>query len=198
VRTALIAVDVQNDFCEGGSLPVAGGGQVAARLTGYLRAHRGDYALVVASRDWHVDPGDHVSSEPDFVSSWPAHCQAGGPGAAFHPAFDANLVDAVVSKGEYAAAYSAFEGTDLPRSEGGPGRPLADLLADQGVEAVHIAGLATDYCVRASALDAVRAGLATTLLTDLVAGVAPATTAEALAELGAAGVTMADSAELRR
>ena len=185
MATGLLAVDVQVDFCEGGSLAVEGGGEVARRLTSHVQQHRGDYALVVASRDWHIDPGPHFAADPDFRESWPVHCVAGETGSAFHPAFDAALIDAVVSKGEHAAAYSAFEGhTD-------DGRSLASLLADAGITELDVAGIATDYCVRASALDAVRAGLDVRLLTDLVAGVAPESSAAAVDELRAAGVEIA-------
>ena len=185
MTTALLAVDVQVDFCEGGSLAVEGGAEVARRLTDHIREHDGDYTLVIASRDWHVDPGPHFAAEPDYRDSWPVHCVAGEAGSRFHPAFDASLVDTVVSKGERAAAYSAFEGhTD-------DGRQLVDVLADAGVTDLDVAGIATDYCVRASVLDAVTAGLKVRLLTDLVAGVAPDTSAAALDEMRAAGVETA-------
>jgi nicotinamidase/pyrazinamidase len=184
MTTGLLAVDVQVDFCEGGSLAVTGGGEVARRLTSHMREHRDDYALVIASRDWHVDPGSHFAAEPDYRDSWPVHCVAGERGSEFHPAFDAALVDAIVSKGERVAAYSAFEGhTD-------DGLTLTELLADGGVTELDVAGIATDYCVRASALDAVKAGFAVRLLTDLVAGVAPASSAAALEELRASGVEL--------
>lgn len=183
----LIVVDVQNDFCEGGSLAVAGGAAVASAISSHLAEHRGDYALVVATRDWHIDPGTHFADEPDFSATWPAHCVADTDGAAFHPALDdvvdfRSNVDAVVSKGAYEAAYSGFEGrTDDDRA-------LADLLRDAGVTAVDVVGIATDYCDRATALDAVREGFSTRLLVPLTAGVAPDTTAAALEELAAAGV----------
>lgn len=183
----LIVVDVQNDFCEGGSMAVAGGAAVASAISTHLAANRGDYAVVVATRDWHIDPGSHFADEPDFSSSWPAHCVADTDGAAFHPALDDAVdflatVDAVVSKGAHEAAYSGFEGrTDDDRA-------LADLLRDAGVTAVDVVGIATDYCDRATALDAVREGFATRLLVPLTAGVAPDTTAAALDELAAAGV----------
>lgn len=187
-RRALLCVDVQRDFCAGGTLPVPGGRAVAAAVDRYLRHARGRYVLVAASRDWHVDPGAHFAADPDFVRSWPPHCRAGTPGAEFEPPFDAAvrdaLVDAVVSKGTYAAAYSAFEGT----MDGPTGPGLLELLAAAGAVGLDVVGLATDHCVRASALDAVRAGLSTRVLTDLVAGVAPVTTTAALAELAAAGV----------
>jgi nicotinamidase/pyrazinamidase len=178
---ALIIVDVQLDFCEGGSLAVAGGASVAERLN----AVTGRYDQVVATRDYHVDPGDHFSATPDYVHSWPVHCVAGTAGAAFHPALDVAPIGAVFAKGEYAAAYSGFEGAE----PGGAG--LADWLRARQVTEVDVVGIATDYCVRATALDAVRAGFATAVLTDLTAGVAPASTAAALDEMRAAGVTVA-------
>jgi nicotinamidase/pyrazinamidase len=180
---ALIIVDVQLDFCEGGSLAVAGGASVAERINAQVGA--GDYDQVVATRDYHVDPGDHFSDTPDYVHSWPVHCVAGTAGAAFHPALDVAPIRAVFDKGAYAAAYSGFEGAE----PGGSG--LAGWLRTLEVTAVDVVGIATDYCVRATALDAVRAGFATTVLTDLTAGVAPTSTAEALDELRAAGVTLA-------
>jgi nicotinamidase/pyrazinamidase len=178
----LVVVDVQNDFCEGGSLAVAGGADVARRITGYLEGHGDEYAVVVATRDWHEDPGAHFSAAPDYRDSWPPHCVAGTAGAQFHPALDTSRFDAVVSKGLHAAAYSGFEGAD----ERGAG--LADVLAGRGVDEVDVCGLATDYCVRATALDAVAAGLRTRVLLDLCAGVSVATTEGAVKDMAAAGV----------
>src|SRR6516162_3419535 len=181
---ALIVVDVQNDFCEGGSLAVAGGSAVAAAISEYLAAEGDRYAHVVASRDYHIDPGDHFSDHPDFAGSWPPHCVAGTPGARFHPNLDTGRVEAVFSKGAHAAAYSAFEGAD------DAGTPLADWLRERDVDALDVVGIATDYCVRATALDAARAGFATQVLLGLTAGVDPVTTQEALDALRAAGVTL--------
>lgn len=182
MTTAFIAVDVQNDFCEGGSLAVAGGGDVARAISRHL--HDTAYDLVVATRDFHVDPGDHFADEPDFVDSWPPHCRVDTAGASFHPGLDVVALDAVVSKGAHQAAYSGFEGaTDN-------GTTLADLLAEHGVDTVVVGGLATDHCVRATALDAVANGLTTTVDLSLVAGVAEDTTAAALAELDRAGVAL--------
>ena len=182
---ALIVVDVQNDFCEGGSLAVAGGGAVAAAVSEYLAGPDGaGYEHVIASRDYHIDPGDHFSSHPDFAGSWPPHCVAGTPGAQFHPRLDTSHVDVVFSKGAHEAAYSAFEGADEA------GTPLADWLRQRGVGALDVVGIATDYCVRATALDAAREGFATRVLLGLTAGVDPVTTQEALDELRAAGVSL--------
>jgi nicotinamidase/pyrazinamidase len=179
---ALVIVDVQNDFCEGGSLAVAGGGAVAAAISARLARTGHGYQHVVATRDDHVDPGGHFSAAPDFATSWPPHCRAGTPGADFHPGLDTGPVEEVFRKGAHAAAYSGFEG----RSD--EGRPLAGWLRERGVTAVDVAGIATDYCVRATAADAAAAGFATRLLLDLTAGVDPATTAAAVSELRGLGV----------
>jgi nicotinamidase/pyrazinamidase len=189
---ALVIVDVQNDFCEGGSLAVEGGGAAAARISQYLAAEAGGYSHVVASRDYHVDPGGHFSDQPDFSTSWPPHCVAGTAGAEFHPDFDTSRVETVFSKGAHAAAYSAFEGTEAG------GAPLGTWLRERGVDALDVAGIATDYCVRATALDAARQGLATRVLLGLTEGVDPVTTAEALNEMQAAGVELAGAPRLAK
>ncbi|MEJ8278615.1 isochorismatase family protein [Pseudonocardia spirodelae] len=178
---ALIVVDVQNDFCEGGALAVTGGAAVAAGI-GALAGTGYDH--VVATRDVHVDPGPHFSDTPDFVDSWPPHCRAGTPGASFHPALDVAPIECVFDKGAYTSAYSGFEGASANES----GTPLGDWLNDRGVTEVDVVGLATDHCVRATALDASRLGLTTTVLLRHCAGVAPETTERALAELADAGV----------
>jgi nicotinamidase/pyrazinamidase len=179
---ALIVVDVQNDFCEGGSLAVAGGAAVAAAITEHVAAGRYDH--VVATRDHHIDPGAHFAEQPDFLDTWPRHCVVGTDGVELHPALDRGPIEAVFDKGEYAAAYSGFEGA-------ADGVPLAEWLRRHGVDAVDVVGIATDHCVRATALDAVGNGLATRVLLHLTAGVAEATTEAALAQLRTAGVTLA-------
>ena len=181
---ALVIVDVQNDFCEGGSLAVAGGADVAAAITAYVAGHRDDYAHVVATRDYHVDPGAHFSGTPDFAVSWPPHCVVGTEGASFHPAFDTGSVEAVFSKGEHEAAYSGFEGADEA------GTALADWLREREVRAVDVVGIATDHCVRATALDAAGGGFATRALLDLTAGVTPGSTERALDAMRDAGVEL--------
>ncbi|HLX51123.1 MAG TPA: isochorismatase family protein [Streptosporangiaceae bacterium] len=181
---ALIIVDVQNDFCEGGSLAVTGGAAVASAITAYLAAHGGDYSQVVATRDHHIDPGDHFSDHPDYAASWPPHCVVGTPGEHFHPNLDTSGLAAVFLKGEHAAAYSGFEGVDEA------GKPLAGWLRDHGITDVDVAGIATDYCVRATATDAIREGFATRVLLPLTAGVAAESTAQALAGLRAAGAEL--------
>lgn len=179
---ALIVVDVQNDFCEGGSLAVTGGAAVAAAISAYLA--NSDYDHVVATRDAHRDPGAHFAAKPDYVDTWPPHCVVGTPGAEFHPALDTQRVEAVFDKGAFAAAYSGFEGsTD-------DGTSLADWLRIRRVDAVDVVGLATDYCVRATAVDAQGEEFATRVLLDLTAGVAPETTEAALAEMTSAGVDL--------
>jgi nicotinamidase/pyrazinamidase len=190
MHRALIVVDVQNDFCEGGSLPVAGGADVAAAITDLIgqAGGAGAYRHVVATRDHHVDPGAHFSGHPDYTDTWPPHCVAGTEGAGFHPNFApavaSGAVDAVFDKGAYAAAYSGFEGADEN------GEQLADWLRGHDVTEVDVVGIATDHCVRATALDAARAGFTTRVLLDLTAGVAAGTTRGALAELREAGVEL--------
>ncbi|WP_040155849.1 isochorismatase family protein [Mobilicoccus massiliensis] len=194
---ALIVVDIQNDFCEGGSLGVAGGKAVAADVARYLREHRNDYAAVVATADWHIDPGAHFSENPDFVDSWPPHCRVGTPGADFHPdvAPELTSVDAVFRKGQYSAAYSGFEGTTSEDDDSGDagasgGVLLGDWLRESDVTEVDVVGIATDHCVRATALDAAQQGFAARVLLDLTAGVAEDTTTRALATLRAEGVEL--------
>lgn len=184
MATALIIVDVQNDFCEGGSLAVAGGADVADKISTHALKHGEQYAHTVATRDYHIDPGDHFAPEPDFANSWPAHCVAGSPGAEFHPGLDLSMVDEVFSKGHYSAAYSGFE------AENDEGTSLEDWLRERDIDAVDVVGIATDHCVRATALDAAEAGLRTRVLLHLTAGVARDSTERALDELRKAGVTL--------
>ncbi len=190
MKRALIVVDVQNDFCEGGSLPVSGGARVASDIAEVLRhwstgdPQAPDYAHVVATKDHHIDPGDHWSREPDYVTSWPVHCRVGTDGEAFHPNLDPQPFDAIFLKGEHQAAYSGFEGRTTD------GVSLADWLRQHEVTDVDVCGIATDHCVRATALDAVKEGFNTRLLRDLSAGVAEDTTAAALEEMKRAGVTV--------
>ncbi|MEV0780428.1 isochorismatase family protein [Streptomyces sp. NPDC050433] len=188
MHRALIVVDVQNDFCEGGSLAVSGGADVAAAITDLIGQTTAGYRHVVATRDHHIDPGDHFSVRPDFVHSWPVHCVAGTEGVGFHPNFApavaSGSIDAVFDKGAYAAAYSGFEGADEN------GVTLAEWLRARDVAEVDVVGIATDHCVRATALDAAREGFTTHVLLDLTAGVAEETTQRALEELRAAGVRL--------
>jgi nicotinamidase/pyrazinamidase len=190
MKRALIVTDVQNDFCEGGSLPVAGGARVAADIGALLHdwSARGPeaptYDHVVATKDHHIDPGSHWSREPDFRDSWPVHCRVGTDGEAFHPNLDPQPFDAIFLKGEHEPAYSGFQG----RTTSGVG--LTDWLRSHEVTTVDICGIATDYCVRSTALDAITAGFATRVLLELCAGVSPDTSSAAVEELRAAGVSI--------
>jgi nicotinamidase/pyrazinamidase len=188
-RAALILVDVQNDFCEGGSLAVAGGAAVASGISAYVEQHAGDYASIVATADWHEDPGPHFADSPDYVDTWPVHCAAGSSGAQFHPnaapAFD--FVQAVFRKGRFEAAYSGFEGHT---QEGDSSVGLSHWLAERGITRVDVVGIATDHCVRATALDAIAEGLDTRVLLSLTAGVSASTTQSALDQMRAAGVDL--------
>jgi nicotinamidase/pyrazinamidase len=179
---ALIIVDVQNDFCEGGSLAVAGGAAVARGISSLLASGDHGYGHVVATKDFHIDPGGHFSGHPDYAASWPPHCVAGTPGSDFHPNLDTHAVEAVFRKGAHAAAYSGFEGA------ADDGTALADWLRGHGVDCVDVVGIATDYCVRATAADAAAEGFSTRVLLGLTAGVSPGTTAEAIKTLQEAGV----------
>ena len=186
---ALLVVDVQNDFTEGGALGVTGGDAVAERISVFLGQHAGEYDLIVGSRDWHHgddDNGGHFATdaEPDFVDTWPVHCVAGTHGAEYHPALDTSLIDVHVMKGQGEPAYSIFEGTLED------GTAFTDELARLGVTAVDVVGIATDYCVRASALDALGADIEVTVLADLTAPVDPVSGARALAEVEEAGASV--------
>jgi nicotinamidase/pyrazinamidase len=188
---ALIVVDVQNDFCEGGTLAVAGGARVAADIGDLLHrwSSKGDdapsYDVVVATKDHHVDPGEHWAAKPDYAQSWPVHCKVGTEGAGFHPNLDPQPFDEVFYKGEHAAAYSGFEGRTSS------GEALADWLRGRSVTEVDVCGIATDHCVRATALDSAQEGFDTRVLTALCAGVAADTTAAAITQLSGAGVEIA-------
>ena len=180
---ALLVVDVQNDFCEGGSLAVVGGAAVARAISDRLDI--GDYDHAVATRDHHIDPGGHFAQAPDYIDTWPAHCVAGTPGAELHPDLDRTNLELVFDKGEYAAAYSGFEGiTDQD------GRPLLDWLRAHHIDSVEIVGIATDHCVRATALDAVAGGLTTAVRLDLTAAVARTTVDLALEQMREAGAEL--------
>ncbi len=181
---ALVIVDVQNDFCEGGSLAVQGGSAVAQAISDYVATTGARYDYVVATKDFHVNPGGHFSDKPDYLESWPRHCVAGTPGADFHPELDTTRVQAVFTKGGYSAAYSGFEGADEN------GTPLLDWLRERKVDEVDIVGIATDYCVHATASDAARGGFKTKVLLDMTAGVAPETTQRAVDDMRGLGVQL--------
>ncbi|MGW0435439.1 isochorismatase family protein [Micromonospora sp. NPDC003197] len=184
MRRALIIVDVQNDFCEGGSLAVAGGAEVASAITRLLADQPERWDHVVATKDYHVDPGVHFGNPPDYVDSWPAHCVVGTDGVDFHPDLSTDRIEAVFHKGERSAAYSGFEGYAAD------GLDLAEWLREHDVAAVDVVGIATDHCVRATALDAAREGFTTTVLLELTAAVAEPSTDAALLQLAEAGVQL--------
>ena len=186
-RRALIVVDVQPTFCEGGALPVAGGNAVAERIAAYVSSSREDYDLVITTQDWHIDPGAHFSSEPDFIDTWPVHGVADTAEARLHPALDGLVADVAVKKGQYAAAYSGFEGID------DEGRALADALSAAGIETVDIVGLAESHCVKETALDAARQGYRVRVLTDLTEPVSPELGRAARVQMRAAGIELTPS-----
>lgn len=195
---ALIVVDVQNDFCEGGSLAVQGGAELAFDIGQLLRAwtdaepDEREYDQVVATRDHHIDPGAHFSDRPNFVTSWPRHCVAGTDGAGFHPNLDPQPFGAIFSKGEYGDGYSGFDGTSVE------GVGMADWLRSHRVDDVDVIGIATDHCVRATAMDAAEHGFRTRVRLDLTVGVAIASTHRALAAMRASGCTLVGAPVVRR
>jgi nicotinamidase/pyrazinamidase len=206
---ALIIVDVQNDFCEGGSLAVAGGAGVAGAISEYVDAHHLEFDHIVATQDWHIDPGAHFAENPDFKDSWPAHCVAGTRGAELHPDLDTEYIQAYFRKGQFTAAYSGFEGLlapedSVPTGDRQPGSlpadadpdayapsddaiGLDDWLQSHDVEDVVVVGIATDYCVMATSLDAVQAGYSVTVIRSLTAGIAE-DLEDAVAEMELGGV----------
>jgi nicotinamidase/pyrazinamidase len=185
MRNALLAVDLQNDFVQGGSLPVPNGTQVAAMVARHVRHFKTEYQFVVATRDYHEDPADHFSDHPDFQTTWPPHCVVGTPGAAFVVPISnlvrEKLIQTIVSKGRHAAAYSGFEGLDAR------GHPLVDVLKEARIDHIDVCGIATDYCVRATALDARKNGFQVRVLVNLCAAVNEATGQQAIEEMKAAG-----------
>jgi len=188
MTNALFIIDVQNDFCEGGALACSGGAAVASKITSFVNDNPNRYDFVIASRDWHTpgeENGGHFppeGKEPDFVNTWPLHCLAGDEGAAYHPNLDSSIIDIHIKKGQGAHGYSIFEGiTDH-------GEALTDLLKRLEIDEVDVVGIATDYCVRASSLDAVSEGLAVKVITSLTAGVAPDSTEAAIDDMADAGV----------
>ena len=188
-QKALVIVDVQNDFCEGGAMGVEGGAAVAAAITKLLAEETSPrrWSHVVLTRDWHYDPGAHWAGPgetPNFIDTWPVHCQAETDGAAFHPNLQVSA-DETFSKGQHGACYSGFEGAaDTDQT------PLDSWLKDRGVTDVEIVGVATDHCVMATALDALQAGFHTTVLLDHCVGVAPDTTQTAISSMAAAGIDL--------
>lgn len=187
MNRALLVVDVQNDFTEGGALPCDGGATTARKITQFVTGNSELYSLIVASRDWHEPTGDnggHFSSDPDFVDTWPPHCVAGSDGAEYHPELDVSRISVHVRKGQGRPAYSAFEGvTD-------EGRSLSDVLRDAQIDAVDIVGIATDHCVLATARDAIELGFAVTVKANMCVGVNPGRTVEALSDLARRGASI--------
>lgn len=189
---ALIVVDVQPDFCPGGPLATSQGDAVAAGIAQYIRNNAGRYDAIVSTQDWHIDPGSHFSETPDFKDSWPVHCVADTSGAALHPSLD-SVVDSIEAhflKGEYSAAYSGFEG-HLAGSE----TTLAQWLQGRGITDVDVCGIATDYCVRATATDALAEGFDVRVLQDLCSSVAEDTGQQALSALEGSGAAIASTSE---
>lgn len=185
---ALLIVDIQNDFTEGGALGVDGGDHVAEEVTRYVDTHADDYDAIIASRDWHdadSDNGGHFSQNPDFVDTWPEHCVADTEGAAYDSLLAAEAITHHVRKGQGTPDYSAFQGTT------DTGERLGDLLTDLTITEVDVVGIATDHCVRATVLDALKNGLSVRVLQDLIAGVGKDSSTLALAEMDAAGATIA-------
>ena len=201
---ALIIVDVQNDFCAGGALATDQGAKVASLISEYVEDNHHRYEAVVATQDWHIDPGAHFSDTPDFVDSWPVHCVANTEGAEIHPNLDTDYIEAYFRKGRYEAAYSGFEGLQAPEEsvmtgehepgvtldDEGPKTPLADWLDEHEIQDVDIVGIATDYCVLATAKDAVDAGYETRVLIDLTAPVHEDKLDEVIAEMEDEGITV--------
>ena len=203
---ALIIVDVQNDFCAGGTLATERGADIAALISEYVENNHHRYDAIVATQDWHIDPGSHFSDTPDFVDSWPVHCVAKSEGSQIHENLDTDYIEAYFRKGRFEAAYSGFEGLLAPEdevatgehepgvdaSEGGPQTPLSEWLDEHGIEFVDIVGIATDYCVSATARDAVDAGYETHVLVDLTAPVHEDKLDDVVSELEDEGVEVVE------
>lgn len=186
--SALLIVDVQRDFCTGGALAAPEGDRVVAPLNRYLDEAAARGWPVYASRDWHPP---HTRHFRDYGGEWPVHCVERTAGAEFHPALQLPPTTVVVSKGQSAdrPGYSAFEGWTPD------GRTLADDLRAKGIDHLYVGGIATDYCVKHSVLDARRAGLEVTVLGDAIAGVdvAPGDCSRAIAEMRAAGADVREA-----
>ncbi len=186
---ALIIVDVQPTFCEGGALAVEGGNAIAEKIADFVQDNLDEYALIVTTQDWHINPGSHFSSAPDFVDTWPPHGVAGTPEAELHEAIASLPIDVEVKKGEYAAAYSGFEGVD------GQDRSLEDILREAEVEAIDVVGIAESHCVKETALDGLRAGWPVRVLSDLTVPVSEELGEEARQEMDEAGIEQINSGE---
>lgn len=179
---ALIIVDVQPTFCEGGALAVEGGNATAERIADFVTENADEYAMIVTTQDWHVNPGSHFSEDPDFIDTWPPHALAGTAEAELHEAVASLPIDAAVKKGEYEAAYSGFEGRDAD------GRFLEEILRAAEIEEVDVVGIAESHCVKETALDALKAGWPTRVLSDLTVPVSEELGIAARTEMDEAGV----------
>lgn len=188
MKTALLIVDVQNDFCPGGALATARGDEVATRIAELISGTDGqarEYDYVVATQDWHIDPGAHFSENPDFVDSWPEHCVAGSEGAQIRRPVPTDQIDQFFKKGHYTAAYSGFEGVN-DADQG-----LANWLREHDIARLEVCGIATDHCVRATVLDALKDGFEVRVLQDMCSPVDDARVADALREMQNAGAALA-------
>lgn len=189
---ALLVIDVQNDFCEGGAMGVEGGAAVAAKISDYLKGSK--YDLVFASRDWHdansTNSGHFAAlgTEPNMTTNWPIHCVAETDGAQYHPNLSTEKIDIEIYKGQGTNGYSIFEGVDAA------GKSFASLISESGVSEVDVVGIATDHCVLASALDSKKFGLKVRVISSLTAGVSPASTEAAIDEMVDAGIEVVASA----
>ncbi len=189
LRRALLIVDVQPTFCEGGALAVAGGNAVAERIADFVTEYQDEYDLIVTTQDWHIDPGSHFSENPDFIDTWPPHGVADTPEAELHEAVASLPIDDSVKKGQHAAAYSGFEGVNRE------GTPLERILRDAEISDIDVVGIAESHCVKETALDAIDLGWPTRVLRDLTVPVSEELGVAAREELRQAGVDQVDSAE---
>ena len=184
---AIIVVDPQPDFFEGGALPIAGATRTAERIAEFLRDRRDGFSMTVVTQDWHVNPGDHWSDAPNFETTWPVHCAANSSGATVHASLADQPWDVVIRKGQHEGAYSGFEGSS------DDGSALSDVLTSAGITTVAVVGFATDHCVKATALDARQLGFDVHVILDLCVGVDPETTKDAIKVMASAGVSMKES-----
>ena len=200
---ALIVVDVQPTFCEGGELGVEGGNATAGKIADYVHSHAGDYAYMATTQDWHIEPGSHWSDHPDFVDTWPKHGVAGSPGAELHPKIRELGIAHHFKKGQYSAAYSGFEGIEdntnriQSREEFAAtklsGVTLAEALAQAGVDQVDVVGIAESHCVKETALDAAKLGYQVTVFEDLTVPVSEDQGVEARKAMARAGIRLLSS-----
>ncbi len=186
---ALIIVDVQPTFTEGGALGVEGGNAVAERIADFVTENGDEYELIVTTQDWHIDPGHHFSDEPDFVDTWPPHGVAGTAEAELHDAIQSLPIDDGVKKGEYEAAYSGFEGKNAS------GDTLEMILRVAEVSGIDVVGIAESHCVKETALDALKSGWTVRVLSDLTVPTSEELGKAARVEMDEAGVEQIDSRE---